>query len=257
MADGTLSKRLRAPVIRAPVDVLSWDDAFARLDGWARARASRAVFFCSVHSVMTSLIDADFARAYEQADLVAPDGFPVAWMVRQLGAPQQARIDAASFLGGTPSTLEALCRRVAREFPGLRIAGAESPPFRPLAPEEDQAIVERINGAGSEMVFVGLGCPKQEKWIARHRGVVHCPMLGVGAAFNFCSLQVRRAPQWMQAHALEWLFRLTQEPRRLALRYLLTNVPFIVLAAAQWCGSRITGARPAASPGLRCSAPPF
>jgi N-acetylglucosaminyldiphosphoundecaprenol N-acetyl-beta-D-mannosaminyltransferase len=268
------TNRLRARVVRAPIDVLSWDDAFARVEGWAQGRVSRAVFFCSVHSVMTSLVDADFAQAYERADLVAPDGFPVAWMLRQLGAPQQARIDAATFmwralslgaargarvyfLGGSPATLAALCRRAAREFPLLQIAGAESPPFRPMTQDEDRAIVDRINGSGAELVFVGLGCPKQEKWIAAHRGVVQAPMLGVGAAFDFCSLRVRRAPEWMQAHSLEWLFRLTQEPRRLALRYLATNLPFVALAAAQWLGSRITGARPAASRGVQTSPPRF
>jgi len=138
--------------------------------------------------------------------------------------------------GSTPATLDALQRMLQGRWPTLRIAGAESPPFRPLTPAEDAAAVSRINASGAGTVWVSLGCPKQELWMAAHRGQVNAVMVGVGAAFDFHAGVVARAPAWMREHGLEWLHRLASEPRRLWRRYLGTNTAFILGAVRQLAG---------------------
>ncbi len=246
------SERTGARVIGAYIDALDWPTALGRIADWARRRESRYVCICNVHSVVSASQDADFEKVVNQADMATPDGAPVAWMLRRLGYPTQPRIngpdlmwkyceqaagraDAAStyLFGSTPETLNILQKELLRAFPGLRIAGAHSPPFRPPTPEEDDAIVRAINDSGAGVVFVSLGCPKQEKWMAAHRGRIDAVMIGVGAAFDFHAGTVVRAPLWMQKSGLEWLHRLASEPRRLWKRYLVTNTLFIVGAARQ------------------------
>ncbi len=182
--------------------------------------------------------------------MATPDGAPVAWMLRKLGYASQQRINGPDLMwkyceqaaqrgeaiylyGGTPDTLEILQRRLAEIFPGLRIAGAYSPPFRAVTNEEDAADVRRINASGASTVWVSLGCPKQEKWMAAHRGRVNAVMIGVGAAFDYHAGTIKRAPTWMQNAGLEWLHRLCSEPRRLWRRYLVTNTLFMIGAAKQ------------------------
>jgi N-acetylglucosaminyldiphosphoundecaprenol N-acetyl-beta-D-mannosaminyltransferase len=183
-------------------------------------------------------------------------------MLRQLGAPEQRRLNGPDLMwrylaleapkggkvylyGATETTLDRLRARLGREFPGLQVVGAESPPFRPCTPTEDAAQVDRINSSGAHVVFVGLGCPKQEFWMAQHRGRINAVMIGVGAAFDFHAGVQARAPEWMQHHGLEWAYRLVREPRRLWRRYLLTNIPFLFMGGGQWMSSRFNGARPA------------
>ena len=182
--------------------------------------------------------------------MATPDGAPIAWMLRRLGFPDQPRISGTELmraylaqasqrgesiflLGGTEEALAALQRNLRAEFPALLIAGAISPPFRPLTAEEDEAIVAQINASGARTVWVGLGCPKQEKWMLAHRGRVQAVMLGVGAAFDFISGTKARAPAWVQGLGLEWLHRLASEPGRLWKRYLVTNTLFVLGAARQ------------------------
>jgi N-acetylglucosaminyldiphosphoundecaprenol N-acetyl-beta-D-mannosaminyltransferase len=140
------------------------------------------------------------------------------------------------FYGSTDATLARLRTSLAKQFPLLRIGGAYSPPFRPLSAAEDQAEVDMINRSGAHVVFVGLGCPKQEKWMAAHRGRLHAVMIGVGAAFDYHSGLIRRAPLWWQRNGLEWLYRLGSEPRRLMKRYLVTNTLFIIGVSRQLLG---------------------
>ena len=135
--------------------------------------------------------------------------------------------------GSTPDTLQALMVRAMAAFPALQIAGHESPPFRALSAEEDADAVSRINASGAGLVFVGLGCPKQEHWMLAHRGRINAVMLGVGAAFDFHAGTVSRAPLWMRDNGLEWLHRLASEPRRLWKRYLVINTLFVLGAAKQ------------------------
>ncbi len=230
-------------------------EAIHRIDSWAGARESRVVCICNVHSVVSGLDDADFRRIIDEADMATPDGWPVAWMLRRLGVAGQPRVSGPDLmidyidhaarsgqpvflLGSTPATLQALQRMLRARWPALRIAGAESPPFRPLSEAEDAALVERINRSGAGTVWVSLGCPKQERWMAAHRGRVQAVMIGVGAAFDFHAGTIRRAPAWMQRNGLEWLHRLASEPRRLWRRYLGTNTRFMLAAARQLLARR-------------------
>jgi N-acetylglucosaminyldiphosphoundecaprenol N-acetyl-beta-D-mannosaminyltransferase len=237
-------------VLGANIDAMSWTDALKRLLRWAHAHESRYVAICNVHVVVSALRDATYREIINGSDMATPDGAPVAWMLRRQGFANQPRISGPDlmealckrctmegipvyFYGSTDATLAELAKRLPSAFPGLFIAGMESPPFRPLFPDEDAAAVERINASGAGIVFVGLGCPKQERWMAEHRGRVNAVMIGVGAAFDFHAGTVRRAPQWMQNTGLEWLHRLAMEPRRLWRRYLVTNTLFILGAARQ------------------------
>lgn len=237
------------------VDATSYADATGRVLAWARAGESRYVCVATVHMVMEAYDDPGFRAAVNAADLVTPDGMPLVWMLRLLGVRGQQRVYGpdltphvcraaaresvpVGFYGGHPDALDALVRNLQARCPGLPVAYAWSPPFRPLTEEEDARVVEEINGSGTRILFVGLGCPKQERWMAAHRGRVRAVMLGVGAAFDFHAGRVRQAPRWMQSAGLEWLFRLAMEPRRLWRRYAKHNPRFVVLALAQLLGIR-------------------
>ncbi len=237
-------------VLGADIDTLEWSTVLATLSTWAHKQESRYICICNAHSIVTARQDKAFSTAIAQADMATPDGAPVAWMIRRLGFKTQQRINGPDLMwnycaqaaqqhesiylyGGTSATLQELQCRLARVFPGLRVAGAESPPFRPLTADEDAAVVARINASGAGTVWVSLGCPKQELWMAAHRGRVNAVMIGVGAAFEYHAGVIPRAPRWMQNSGLEWLHRLYTEPRRLWRRYLVTNTLFIVGAARQ------------------------
>lgn len=237
-------------VLGTPIDALDWSEAIDQIRDWAAWGQSRYVCICNVHSVVTARHDADFAAVLEKADLATPDGAPIAWMLRRLGAPRQQRINGPDLMwryceqaavsgesiylyGGSENTLDALRERLLNAFPGLRIAGHYSPPYRALTVEEDADVVDRINDSGASTVWVSLGCPKQEQWMAAHRGRIHAVMIGVGAAFDYHAGTLRRAPLWMQQRGLEWLYRLCTEPRRLWRRYVFTNTRFLLGAARQ------------------------
>ena len=247
-----MDRRITGNVLGAQIDALQWDAALARLLGWAHARESRYVTICNVHVVVSASRDAAYRDIINGSDMATPDGAPVAWMLRRQGFAGQPRISGPDLMwalceraaaedlpvycyGSSEATLALLERRMRQAFPELRIT-MESPPFRALTPEEDAAAVERINASGAGIVFVGLGCPKQERWMAAHRGRVNAVMIGVGAAFDFHAGTVRRAPAWMRDNGLEWLHRLLSEPRRLWKRYLVTNTLFIVGAVRQLLG---------------------
>ncbi|MDH0427965.1 WecB/TagA/CpsF family glycosyltransferase [Stutzerimonas stutzeri] len=245
--------RTVSPVIGAPIDSVSWSQALARLSGWAAARQSRYVCICNVHSVVTARQDQTFAKVIREADMATPDGAPVAWLMRRLGVASQERINGPDLMwyycagaaqrnesiylyGGQQSTLDILQRKLLEQFPGLKIAGAYSPPYRPLSAEEDETVVEAINASGAGTVWVSLGCPKQEMWMAEHRGRINAVMIEVGAAFDYHAGTIQRAPLWMQRNGLEWLHRVCSEPRRLWKRYLVTNTLFIFYAGRQLLG---------------------
>ena len=242
--------RERHDVIGAPIDVVYWGGAVATLLRWAAAGESRYVCACNVHSVVTAQSDERLAASVRGADMVLPDGAPVAWLMRKSGYTAQQRVSGPDLMwryfaaaavygesiflyGGSTNTLDRLSARITAKFPGLRIVGAHSPPFRTLTSEEDQAVVDMINASGATTVWVSLGCPKQEVWMAEHRDRVQSVLVGVGAAFGFHAGTTRRAPRWMQRFALEWLHRLLSEPRRLWLRYLSTNTVFVLAAVRQ------------------------
>lgn len=250
------SRRVTASVLGASIDVLKWDTALVRIAKWAAARESRYVCICNAHSVVTAGQDPEFGRIVEAADMATPDGAPVAGMLRRSGFDKQQRINGPDLMwrycaqaarrgeciylyGGTPETLELLQLRLKETFPGLLIGGAHSPPFRAATKEEDEADVARINSSGAGTVWVSLGCPKQEQWMAAHRGRIDAVMIGVGAAFDYHAGTIQRAPLWMQNAGLEWLHRLASEPKRLWRRYLVTNTLFVVGAIGQFSAKRI------------------
>jgi N-acetylglucosaminyldiphosphoundecaprenol N-acetyl-beta-D-mannosaminyltransferase len=246
----TCTGRVTASVIGAPIDVVTWDAALARVTAWACSRESRYVCICNSHSVVTASQDEEFGRVVRNADMATADGAPVAWMLRRLGFSDQARINGPDlmwrycriaehegvpiyFYGSADRTLAMLRKSLIESFPLLKIAGMLSPPFRALSTQEDDAVVREINESGARVVFVSLGCPKQEKWMAAQRGCIQAVMIGVGAAFDYHAGVLRRAPLWMQRNGLEWLHRLITEPRRLWKRYLVTNTLFLIGAARQ------------------------
>jgi len=245
-----MTERRRISVLGQPLDALTWPQALERIARWAAGRESRYVCITNAHSVVTGSQDPAFGQVLREADMVTPDGAPVAWMMRRQGVAGQQRINGPDLMwryceqaaargesiylyGGTDETLVLLQKRLAEAFPGLRIAGAVSPPFRKATVDELVRDIEAINASGAGTVWVSLGCPKQEQWMAAQRGKVRAVMIGVGAAFDYHAGTIQRAPLWMQRSGLEWLHRLVSEPRRLWRRYLVTNSLFIWGAAKQ------------------------
>ena len=224
------------------------------IEGWIRRREPHYVCVTGVHGVMESQRDEVLRRIHNQAGLVTPDGMPLVWLSRIRGFRHVDRVYGPDlmlalcersvvrgyrhfFYGGAEGVPEQLADSLRRRFPGLQVAGTYSPPFRPLTPEEDAEIVQMINEADADIVWVGLSTPKQECWMAAHVGGLMAPVLiGVGAAFDFHTGRKPQAPRWMQRAGLEWLFRLLTEPRRLWKRYLINNPVFVMLAIAQLMG---------------------
>lgn len=237
-------------VIGAPIDQVTWEDAVQRLAWWGDKHESRVVCICNAHSVVTARQDDDFNQVLKHADMSTPDGAPVAWMIKKVSGEPQDRINGPDLMlkycehaqkigqsiylyGGQESTLNILVEVLKSKYPNLKIAGYLSPPFRDLTVDEKAKIVKDINGSGAHTVWVGLGCPKQEKWMHEHKGKVNAVMVGVGAAFDYHAGTIKRAPKWMQNSGLEWFHRLCSEPKRLWKRYLVTNTLFIIYAAKQ------------------------
>ncbi len=239
----------RRSVLGGLINVVSTEQALDRIGSWAAKRESRYVCFCNVHSMVCTTQSEEFRKAVNQADLALPDGMPVAWVIR-LGRLPQSRIagpdlmlaylaqaarhgEPVFLMGSTEKTLARLHERLCATFPALKVAGMYSPPFGELNEHEDARIVARINESGAHVLFVGLGCPKQEKWMSEHRGSVKAVMLGVGAAFDYHAGTLKRAPEWMRNAGLEWLHRLCSDPVRLWRRYLTTNLLFVLCAIRQ------------------------
>ena len=253
MLAGPSDERAVAPVLSTPIDILTWEHTIRKVFQWAHRHESKYVTICNVHVTVSATRDPSYNQILRNSDMATPDGAPVAWMLRRQGFSEQTRISGPDlmeqllrdcgpegvsvyFYGSSIETLGELRGNVEFAFPQLTIAGTESPPFRELTPEEDEDAVRRINESGAGLVFVGLGCPKQEKWMAAHKGRVNAVMIGVGAAFDFHAGTVTRAPLWMRNLGLEWLHRLASEPRRLWKRYLVTNTLFIWGAFLQLSG---------------------
>lgn len=232
------------PVLDAFINISDWRSILSEISSWATTRESRYICVCNVHSVVTAKRDFAFRDVINNADMALPDGMPIVWQMRRAGFKDQQRISGPDLmwklceqaserglsfflLGNTGKVLALLTQRLSMEFPELKIAGGYSPPFGTFSAQENEKITVMINSSGSNVVFVSLGCPKQEFWMADHRGKVNAVMIGVGAAFDFIAGTVSRAPLWMQRSGLEWFYRLISEPKRLWKRYLITNTLFI------------------------------
>jgi len=214
-------------------DLIGWREAFEIINGWRAAGQRRYVTITNPHSVMLCRRDMAMRNATQSASLTLPDGVGIVLAARLLGYRNAGRVTGPEFMlhccdwgreygyrhylyGGGEGVAEKLADRLSAAFPGMTIAGYYCPPFRPLSEKEDAGIVERINAASPDIVWVGLGAPKQEKWMAAHLGRVEATaMIGVGAAFDFHAGIVKWAPAWIRQMGLEWLYRLIKEPRRM------------------------------------------
>lgn len=232
------------------VHATSYAQATERILAWAGAAESRYVSAASVNNVMEAHDSRDFGRIMDQADLVTPDGMPLVWGLRLLGARGARRVYGpqltehvlgaaeregipVGLYGSTPAVLGRLLAVLRSRWPRLKAPYSFAPPFHPLTESEDAAVVGAIRDSGARILLIGLSTPKQERWMAAHRGRVPAVMLGVGAAFDFLAGVKPQAPAWMQNSGLEWLFRLGIEPRRLFWRYLKHNPRFAALFAWQ------------------------
>lgn len=228
----------------------TYPEVVNRCLAWARRGETRTLVFANVHVIMEAFDDPQLRANLNAADMVNPDGVPLVWALKLLGEKQASRVygpdcmlsmlEAAAangipvgFYGASPEVLEPLAVNVLKRFPELRIAVSISPPFRPLTAEEDAAYVRQIAGSGARILFISLGCPKQERWMMSHTAQIPAVMFAVGAAFDFIAATKSQAPRWMMRSGLEWLFRLASEPRRLFVRYVKQNPRFVWYFAAQ------------------------
>lgn len=234
----------RVDVLGVGISAIDMTLALDEITGWIERLDQHYVCVTGVHGVMESVRDPELRRIHNASGLTTPDGMPMVWCAHRAGAREVQRVPGSDlmialcalaaeqgwssyFYGGKPGVAEFLASRISERFPGFRTAGTFSPPFGEISPEEDQGIVDAINEAAPDLLWVGLSTPKQERWMAAHVGRVEAPaLLGVGAAFDINAGLVRRAPGWMQRSGLEWLFRLGTEPRRLWRRYLRNNPSF-------------------------------
>lgn len=243
-------------VLGVRVDVVQVSDVVGTMQRWIVARNScRYIAVTGMHGVTEAQNDPEFKDMLNAADLVVPDGMPLVWLGRHHGHAMR-RVCGADlmvsfcahtakygyrhfFYGGNRGVADELAQTLAKRFRGLHVAGTYCPPFRPLTEEEDRDVVARIERSHADIVWVGLSTPKQERWMFAHRARLDVPLLiGVGAAFDFHTGRVARAPAWMGEHGLEWLFRLSREPRRLWRRYLLGGSQFLFCVSLELLGLR-------------------
>lgn len=248
-------------VFGVQVSATDYGDALNRIIRAAKLGLSGTVDHLSLHGLTAFGGDAALRAQINSFDLVAPDGQPVRWVLNRLHGTrladrvygpelmgrlceQAARDGIPIYLyGAGPETLARLVTRLVERYPGLRIAGSESPPFRPLTPEETRATVDRINGSGARLVFLGIGCPKQEAFAYEHRHDITAVQLCVGAAFDFLAGDKKMAPRWMQDRGLEWFFRLVSEPRRLWKRYVVAGTRLALRIAPELTRSGVRNFR--------------
>lgn len=206
----------------------------------------RGKYICvsNVHTTVTGYEEVDYRNIQNTAALALPDGKPLSLYSKKHGFPEAERVTGPDlmgelfardnglrhyFYGGKEETIQVLSEKLPGEYPSLRIAGMVSPPFRPLTEEEDERELQKMNDAKADIIWIGLGAPKQERYMYEHRGKVNGVMIGVGAGFDYYAGTIKRAPMWMQKLSLEWLYRLMQDPKRLFRRYFATNFKFLRL----------------------------
>jgi N-acetylglucosaminyldiphosphoundecaprenol N-acetyl-beta-D-mannosaminyltransferase len=241
----------KVPLFGIGISVTDYAGASAAILAAARARRSYAVSALATHGLTEAARNAEFGDLVNSIDLVTPDGQPVRWAMnamhrtglseRVYGPDLVAAVCAEAakegmsiyLYGSTAETCRAVADELPRRYPGLRVAGVHPDRFRDATPVEDADDVQRIRESGADIVLVGRGCPRQERWVAQHRGVVPVPMLAIGAAFDYIAGNLPRPPRIMQRAGLEWLFRLSKEPRRLFRRYLVHNSLFCLLRARE------------------------
>jgi N-acetylglucosaminyldiphosphoundecaprenol N-acetyl-beta-D-mannosaminyltransferase len=237
-------------VIGFPVTILSFWHQVKCIVEWAKLGMSKVVCVANVHMLTEATTDTDLAHVIHNADLVTPDGMPLVWMVQMMRNTQQDRVAGMDlmqavcqmamqegisvyFLGSESRVLDQMRLRLSREFPSLKIAGMEPLPMLSIPIEVDPNVIEQVNLTGAGIVFLALGCPKQEKWMAAYRGQINAVMIGVGGVFPIYAGIHKRASAFVRSAGLEWLYRLVQEPTRLWGRYRKTIPPFMWMATKQ------------------------
>jgi len=240
----------KKPTLGVRLSTGSFAEHIACFAAFGASHRSSYVCCVNVHMCVEAHNDPAFAAVVNNADFATADGMPMLNKLNRTHGLRQERVAGNDimpalmaeaerqglgvfFYGGKQEVLDIIIARSAKDFPRLRIAGAEAPPFRELSPGEINGTVDRINSSGAHIVLVSLGCPKQEKWMAGMKGRIHSIMLGMGGAFLLYAGVDTRAPKWMRDLSLEWAYRLVLEPRRLWKRYLLTNTAFIWLSATE------------------------
>lgn len=234
-------------ILGTPVNALTLDGLLETVDRWVQNRERHYVCTLDVHALIEGLRAPDVQEIYRRASLVTPDGMPLVWLLRRAGHRQADRVCGPDLMpalfersraagyrhylyGSTAHTLDLLTARLSTRFPSAKIVGSYAPPFRELRADEHEAIATRINDAAPDIVWVGLGAPKQDRWMGAYRPRLQAPVLiGVGGAFDMLAGKVRRAPRIIQRSGCEWAFRMVQEPRRLCRRYVESNARFAFL----------------------------
>lgn len=246
----------RCDILGVKISTVNLPQAIATIDRWITTCQANYVCVTPVHSVMDCYHQPDLKPIFNNSGMTTPDGMPIVWLLRGHGYNHVDRVYGPDLMreickqsmqkgyrhflyGGATGVPEKLATILQRDYPGLTIVGTYSPPFRALTAAEDQTIIAQINSTKPDIVWVGLGSPKQERWMAAHVGQIEgATLIGVGAAFDFLSGAKKQAPRWIQRSGFEWLFRLLSEPRRLWRRYLVNNSLFVLLITAQLLGRK-------------------
>jgi N-acetylglucosaminyldiphosphoundecaprenol N-acetyl-beta-D-mannosaminyltransferase len=241
----------RVNILGVGVSAATFARSAGELEGWIRARRRFYVNVCTVNTVMECQRSEILRAIVNGAAMVTTDGMPLVWLARRLGHSEAERVYGPDlmlelcrrgrehgwrhfFYGGQPGVADELARRLTAKYPGLQVAGTHSPPWRPVGAIEEAEVLARIESTSPDVVWIGLGTPKQDFWAVSHRPLLSAPaLMPVGAAFDFHAGRVPQAPRWVQRAGLEWLYRLGREPRRLGPRYLADNPAFIWLVLLQ------------------------
>jgi N-acetylglucosaminyldiphosphoundecaprenol N-acetyl-beta-D-mannosaminyltransferase len=250
----TINYPERGNILGVGVSAINMQQALDSIDRWIKTREPHYVCVTPAHAVMDCYKSSELRQIYNASGLTTPDGMAIVWLLKWQGFHKVERVYGPDllqavcqqsltngyshyFYGGDVGVAERLSQKLVQKYNGLRIVGLESPPFRELTFEEDQAAVERIFAAKPDIVWIGIGSPRQERWMVDHIKRVGAPvMIGIGAAFDFVSGNKPQAPLWMQRNGLEWFFRLINEPERLWRRYLLNYPRFTMLVLLQLMG---------------------
>ncbi len=242
----TTSTRVGTTIIQTFIDAMDYSSATDKIITWSKEKKPRSVCLCNVHSCVTAYDNKLLSRALASSDMVLPDGAPIAWVMRRKEYKKQRRVAGPDLMltvcnqaqesnikiclfGSTEETLTILKENLITLYPALEISKAISPKFGEWRPQEEDQYIKSINDSDAGIIFVGLGCPKQEIWMINNKDKIHGVLIGVGAAFDFHAGAINRAPIFLQKLGLEWLHRLLSEPERLWKRYLFTNTKFIWL----------------------------
>ena len=251
---------MKQPIVTMDVDVSNLDTALISIIKLSSHAKGAYICVSNVHMCMETFDSLPFRKVVNRADFVIADGRPISWAQQLMGHDRARQVRgqdimsalceksnnselSVGFYGGSSeAVLEKIQHNLKQQFPNIKITYAYAPPFRALSDEEDGQLIESINSANVDILFVGIGCPKQEYWMSEHRASLNCVMLGVGAAFDFIAGNKKYAPRWVQKIGLEWLFRLLSEPKRLWMRYLKQNPRFIYYFARQLIKHKMTNA---------------